>query len=439
MPPFLLHSMQQLKIHIAGKLTQRIDQLASTLASSQEEPNTAFPYPRGTDVEPKLFTTVDASDANLVVSNDGRWLVHYSGLCFEDYLTIFALNDHITTQTIANSNPNHDPRVHDGPYDVIKSVAFSDDSTRLLAVSPYNINLFEYKPGQWVCTRRVRLRPMHMCCQAVFVQGSNESIITIIHPPENEQQVHSAKITMDEQPTSEPYRIETVMLHFPGEPPLRKAVVDRGGRPGASACYELLSTEKMDSVFSRDCSLIATMHAEAVHLLRRGSTRRRTGEFPYTVQFKLDVLPSAYPGDEMCFNPNGDVFCINVGSEVRTFDILDGVHRLECKGERRFSNPSNAKLHSMTNKCLIFSDQGLAESKILTLCCITEQRDALRKLIGRTFVGMPFVGGDVLLQIVRSLVHNHGQEYGYDDALWPSIELWIQREFVRYFQNLRQP
>ena len=427
-------------------LAQQIDRLASELSihppveCSEAKANITFPYPHGTDTEPQPFKIVEASNANLAVSNDGTWLVHYSRLWSEDVLTIFNLNERSFLQEINNSSPNDPENIQD---DTVISVAFSDDSTHLFVAAPHNFNIFEYENGdekwfgKWFLKRHEQSPFEYNCCQAVFVRGSNDSVIVTMKDMRNTeisdtQPVYGVKFTMkpDERLTSNNYPIEQVVLRFPTHQYSKRYVIDRSGSPRTSACYELLSTEKENTVFSMDCSLMATIHDGAIHLLQRGNSRQQTGEFPYEPQIKLNLYSIEYFGG-MCFNPNADAFCVDGGGEVCVFDILKDGNRLECKGECRFNNPYKAKLHSQTDKCLIFLEEGEDESKIFNLHCMTEQRDALRKQIGITFAGLQPIKGDVLLNIVHLMIY----EYGYDGNLWPLIQGWIEHEFSEFFQN----
>ena len=424
---------------LAQTLAHKIDRLASehsiqTPEGSNKaitaEASTTFPYPRDTETEPQLFETVEAGDSNLAVSNDGKWLVHYSRLYSEEELNIFNLYDHAITQKIVNSKQDEAVSSSDSPSNAIKSVAFSDDNTHLLAAASYYFNIFKLQGNSWILKQNIRTPNNHECDQAIFVQDSNDSIIMMLLRDDGQIYPLKINITPTKETTTETYCLENVILQFPGHSHSVKRVIDRSGRPNTNARYELLSVEKTNTVFSMDCSLIATIHNGAIHLLRRGETQRDTKINLYSPQIRLDIHLTA-PFNGMCFNPNADVFFVCIDNEVCVFDILESSSKPECRSKYRFSNVSDGEVYACTNTHLVFLRKSQDQGEIFTLRCMTEQRDSLRRRIGYIVAGVPIINGDILLEIAHRLIYG----YGYDDTLWPSIEAWIRHEFSKFFQN----
>ena len=364
--------------------------------------------------------------------------MHYSRLWAEDRISILDLNESEFLQEISNSSPNDPENIQD---DKIISVAFSDNSTCLFVAAPYNFKIFEYENGEWVLERHEPLPFEYSCFQGVFVRGSNDSIIAImgdiLTDISETHLLHAVKFTMkrDEDLTSENYPIEQILLLYPKGPPFKRHVLDRSGSPRTSACYELLSNEKVNTVFSTDCSLIAAICYGDIYLFQRGSTRQKTGEFPYAPKIKFNMSSLEYFSN-MFFNPTTDAFFVDVGGKVQVFEILNSKNGLECISECSICNPCESNLYCMTDKRLIFLEQDFNECRGFMIDCITtqqmkEDRDALRKQIGITFAGLPSIKGDILLNIVHPMIY----EYGYDDNLWPLIQGWIEHEFSEFFQN----
>lgn len=141
----------------------------------------------------------------------------------------------------------------------------------------------------------------------------------------------------DKDLTSEHYPIEQILLLYPTGPPFKRHVLDRSGSPRTSACYELLSNEKVNTVFSTDCSLIAAICYGDIYLFQRGSTRQKTGEFSYTPKIQFNMSSLEYFSN-MFFNPTTNKIGFIQSHRHRSADnlVVDRrMHRAVHTGERR--------------------------------------------------------------------------------------------------------